>query len=554
MSEAASQKNWGKLIISKYWLYVPAILGILIMIPRLSSAEFGFLDDAIVLIKSQRLLNGEWNQLLELGSGRFRPLYWLYPALIYSLAKMRPEWFFIGNLLLLVSTTIGLTIFANRLTKSKLIAFFSGLFFVLSGPVIESYYTLSKGEPLQIAWILFSLLALCGINRSKTRKSKNLTFGLLILFGFLAIISKETSLVMVPISAIWFLGSIIQKRITKTETDWKRIGLYLASMTTAAGLYFILRMILLPANAPADGYASNYIMDPTRLITAMKQWERWIRRDFFFLLPLFVIPMLDLLRTRQIDHANVLFQVLTWMIGWAFVFLPWVFQVEYYLLAFAVGSSLLGGILLEHTVRNAKHSGKIIRLLAVVCIVAAAFFFIVTLPNNYTNGRLQLTVDENNAAMLSFVVNELPANSTFYINIQEPNQYVDDIKLWVSEIMGRSDLHVEHYQYQMIFPSNDPNPDYYVASPYLDNQYYRSVRLGVGETSSKTWDESMLSFVGESADIIYETYGVFRLSIIDFRFGCLFVDEPAYCDIPTVPIDDRVLTYGWRVYRIPMSQ
>lgn len=554
MREDASHHAGGLMNISSRWLYLPLMIAILLMLPRICSAEFGFFDDASVLIKSQQLIRGDWNQLLEPGSGRFRPFYWLYPTIIYSLAHLRSGWFFAGNLLLLIGTTAGIMILSKRLTDSRFIGFWSGIFFVLSGPVIENYYTLSKGEPLQVAWILIALLTLCEWRRMASRRSKAAILALLTLWTFLSIISKETSLVMVPISIAWFLGTLIYGKYTQEETNWKQLRAYMLSTFAAAGIYLLLRFVLLPVNTPSDGYASNYTLDISRILSAARQWERWIRRDFFYLTPLCILPIISIVRTRRLNHGKVIFETLVWMAAWAFVFLPWVFQVEYYMLPFAVGSSVLGGILLYQTLEIAKRGGKLTRLLALICVIAAAFFFIVTLPNNLTNARLQLTVDENNAAMLSFVVDELPTNSTLFINIQEPNQYVDDIKLWLAEIMGRADLHVEHYQFQTFRSSNGQNPYYYVASPYLDNQYYRSVRLGVGEASSKTWDESMLSFVGESADVIFETLGGYRLSIVDIRLGCLIVDEPAYCDIPTVPIDDRILTYGWRIYRIPYAQ
>lgn len=554
MSEDASHSAGGQLNLSSRWLYLPVMIAVLLMLPRICSAEFGFLDDASVLIKSQQLIQGDWNQLLEPGSGRFRPLYWSYPTIIYSLAHLRPEWFFVGNLLLLVGTVAGIIVLAKRLTDSRFIGLWSGIFFVLSGPVIENYYTLSKGEPLQVFWIIISLLSLNEWSRLKSRKSKAAILGLLTLLLFLAIISKETSLVMVPISFVWLLGSLIHRKYAQEETNGKIVRAYLVSTFTAAGIYLILRFVLLPVNTPGDGYASNYALNISRILSAARQWERWIRRDFFYLIPLCILPVLNVIRTGRLNYGKVLFETLVWMVAWALVFLPWVYQVEYYMLPFAVGSSVLGGVLLQQTLSIAKRRGKPTHLLALICVVAAAFFFIVTLPNNLTNARLQLTVDENNAAMLSFVVDELPADSTLFINIQEPNQYVDDIKLWLAELMGRADLHVEHYQFQTFRGSDGQNPYYYVASPYLDNQYYRSVRLGVGEASSKTWDESMLSFVGESAEVIFETLGEYRLSIVDIRLGCLIIDEPAYCDIPTVPIDDRVLTYGWRIYRIPYPQ
>jgi hypothetical protein len=222
MNEGITRKTDGIMNRSRAWLFVPLMIGILLMLPRILSAEFGFLDDALVLDRSSKIMSGEWNQLLEPGNGRFRPFYWLYPTIIYSQTHLKAEWYFIGNLLLLVGTTASIIIITNRVTGSRFIALWSGIFFVLSGPVIENYYTLSKGEPLQIVWILISLLALGEYPRLKSQKSKGAFLGLPVLLIFLAIVSKETSIVMIPISIAWLAGTLILRKLTKEDLDWKR--------------------------------------------------------------------------------------------------------------------------------------------------------------------------------------------------------------------------------------------------------------------------------------------------------------------------------------------
>ena len=77
---------------------------------------------------------------------------------IYSLVGRQPLGFFLVNLvvfLVIIASVIGLV---RSLGGNRWQAWFSGLIFALSGPVIENTYTLSKAELMQMALLLASLL------------------------------------------------------------------------------------------------------------------------------------------------------------------------------------------------------------------------------------------------------------------------------------------------------------------------------------------------------------------------------------------------------------
>jgi hypothetical protein len=74
--------------------------------------------------------------------------------LILLLAGADPFWFFFGNLLLLMGITLCVVLIAQRYGMEPFQATLAGIFFLLSGPIIENAYTLTKGELQQTLWLL----------------------------------------------------------------------------------------------------------------------------------------------------------------------------------------------------------------------------------------------------------------------------------------------------------------------------------------------------------------------------------------------------------------
>ena len=125
---------------------IPILLILLISLPRLFDAQFGFFDDAVTLITSHKILRGEWSPGDEALGGRFRPLYWLYYAFFYVLFGERPLYFFLGNIIVLILITLCIMKVVSYLSKKSHISVIAGVLFVISGPVLENVYTLSKPE------------------------------------------------------------------------------------------------------------------------------------------------------------------------------------------------------------------------------------------------------------------------------------------------------------------------------------------------------------------------------------------------------------------------
>src|SRR5205807_47071 len=80
-------------------------------------------------------------------TGRFFPAYWLLYSAIFGIVGVRPLAFFIVNVLLFAGVLAILARLVRSAGATPLQAAVAALLFALSGPAIESFYTLPKAEP-----------------------------------------------------------------------------------------------------------------------------------------------------------------------------------------------------------------------------------------------------------------------------------------------------------------------------------------------------------------------------------------------------------------------
>ena len=236
-----------------------------------------------------------------------------------------------------------------------------------------------------------------------------------------------------------------------------------------------------------EGYGSGYQIELEKMVQAARAWVDWLNRDFLYLVPLLVLAVLRLgrLRPRLSEAARWA----AWLVLWFALYLPWKFAPEYYLLPFAVGAALLGALLVSVLRQVVVHEKGGWRAAAAAVLVLSGLLFVLTLPNNYTNGRLQLAIDSANAEMLDEVVEGAPPNAVVLLNHPEGGEYSVHFPSLVTERGGRSDLTVA------VFRSQDPKAEGWegktilVILPVFENQFYPSVRLGVFAHDAARWNE-----------------------------------------------------------------
>jgi hypothetical protein len=237
------------------------------------------------------------------------------------------------------------------------------------------------------------------------------------------------------------------------------------------------------------------------------------------------------------------------MAAWWGVYLPWVFVAEYYLLPFTLGAAWLTGNLVAEHVTLIRQGGPGYKLFAGGALAVAAFFFALTLPNNWSNANLQLATDAANADMVRYVTQNVPPDRVVLLNIQEPNEYVPQITWWITLVEGRGDLQVGYFHGQNL--AEEGWREVYLLLPVIENQFYPSVRTGISEFSARQWNQVLAEHFGALGELVYETHH--RRPILTVNALWLFcpLARPfGYCEYIQSAFNRQEFSFGWQIYRL----
>ena len=483
-------------LIYAYW---PVFLAVLLVVPRLVSAEFGLFDDPAAIRYSQGIANGDWSVLSnDADSGRFRPLYWLQYALTYLLVGRQPFWFYIVNSLVFVTLTGELIWLVRRLGGSQRQGWITGALFVLAGPVIENVYTLMKPELLQFALILGAILPFAGPATAPVMPRRRALFAILsAVLLLLATMAKETTLLLVPISLTWLVLAWFSSSPVAKKAEQARWGPFFAASLVASATYFGVRGQFLEVSLTGGTYSGNFEWNLARYGDSAIRWSGWLVRDFAWLAPLFLVPFLDFIN-RRLQHRRLLVGAAIWTAAWILIYLPWEFTVEYYMLPVAIGVSIIGGNALETTVTRIREKRR--PAFAWLSLGLASILWLTTLPNNYSNARQQLAVDASNARMLEYLAAQEADVLDVIVNIQQENEYVYEIRTFLQDVRDLNETSVEIFN-----PGEGLSATpLLVASPFVYQQPLLAVRMGVVENTQIEWNRSLAAALGSQAEAVFE--------------------------------------------------
>ena len=518
----------------------PLALAALVMLPRLASAQFGLLDDGLTL-QTGREVHGHWWRVLYLipETGRFFPAYWLVYSGLWSLVGTRPLAFFIVNVLVLASLLAMLARFVRLHGGTRASAVVAVVVFALCGPAIEAFYTLSKGESLQLTWIGLSLLcAAASATDARWSAARVGWVALATVSLFIAHATKETSLVLIPIALGWLVvewrSQPVNRRAVRFAATFFAIAVVAA--TAFAGLRWHYAALQIAEGSYTRAYASQAIGPALFRIVA------WLVRDFAFMLPLIAAGVVDHRHRRPILYA------LVWMSGWLLVFLPWPATFEYYLLPFALGAALLAGIV-AGTAWAEPASPR--RGLAWAVLVTSAVLWLVATVNATADARVQLAVDRANAGLVNFL-GALPRDSRVVLNMVPVNEYHFELPMHLAEVADRPDV---------VFvarPEATGVGEAFVVTPEMANQPAPTVRIALHEAGVRRDNATLGTLLSADAEPVYRSVqltGILEIGLqrLLCRIAVGRVFDPTYCPAGRGLIDRRTFAYGWQVHRLPIA-
>jgi len=521
------------------------------MLPRLSSAQFGFFDDARMLQQSKAFLNGDFSMSHDLQAGRFRPVYWLYYTLIYALVGYHPFSFFIGNLFIFLLLLYQIKVICQQMGFMDWQTLITSLLFVLSMPIIENFYTLSKGEPLQLVFLLLSVILLGKLKAAKLKTNIILIFIASTITILFAIMVKETAIIMLPIAAIWTLYPYF----TKDETLRKERSTYLVySGSIALGilLYLSIRTSINAPSLVGGTYTNRYLSTISSYFEKILRWMTQLAFYFHYLIPLVLIFFLLLLLKKSFRKKEGfdLFRWATWSAMWFAVLIPWEYAEIYYLLPFGMGTAILIGAFSPMICDFLKKENGIIKYALIVLCVITAGLFLLTLPNYVTDSKTQLMFDQINGDLLDFIINRTPTDRGVLVNIESRNEYIDQLEITLKERYGFYQVDLKNIDIQKIGNVNEETGAI-ILMPLIENQPRLTVRAGVEESFQTPWNNRLLSEISGNKKTLLSISDTFTLSNINLpTLICPILGQRGFCEDPDPLFDTRLFRYGWEVYEI----
>jgi hypothetical protein len=444
-------------------------------------------------------------------------------------------------------------------TKNTWLSWMTGVLFALSGPIIETFYTLSKSEHLTLLLLIISLIIGFNAWKGPFGRKRWLQILFIALFVFMAESTKETAIVVLPISAAWLFIQL--KDHSVQETFRSKEAEYFVASVIASGCFLIMRSIMVGVSLIGSGYSDQYEFSLSRLLSSGSRWAGWLIHDFAYALPLILLLIIWILKREKITHGRILVMSAIWMGGWLSIYLFWVFVADYYLLPFAVGMAIFSAVILINIIKRWRASSRRGVLLPAVLFVFA-ILFIITLPNNVTLAQQQLKVDAANSRLLDFLAQELEPNQQLIINIPAESEYIEQIGIQLYELHG---LDVEVIAYENGLPQRiNENDDSLVISPTIENQVLLSPRLGIYEPVQVELNEILITNLGDEWKQVQNIEEGYRIFTIDLpRIFCPLVDNQNYSDVSTTSkaissmgrycsaaplVDRQSFTYSWAVY------
>ncbi|MGP8243028.1 MAG: hypothetical protein ACLQVN_00745 [Bryobacteraceae bacterium] len=531
--------------------YAPVLLAPLYMLPRLGSAHFGLLDDAVTLANSRLALHSP-SLVLQIyeSAGRFLPFYWIYWALLYATGGNSPLWFYLGNTALLTLTVAALIALMRCFDATLFETWVAALFFLFSAPVSEAYFTLSKGEPVMVLCILASFVLVHRAARSRHSVILGVLAATLIA---IAAGTRETALAAVGTVGIWWLLSFWTGFGEPIFLSRRALGIYLGAAAGAAAVVWSARLFLLRP-AAAGAYASAYRLTGLRLAQGIVAMSFDLVRDFPALC-LLALAAAALAWRRQLRQQQLLLMMTAWMGCAVAILLPWPGIRPYYLLLFAVPASIFSGTVAGELLALWRNGRK----WAGAASAAAAALLGILAIDSVDFGRCQIMVDEANAELLEWL-RATPAGSVVLLNIPFSHEYAFEIKLHLNEQLGRPDLRFAALDYSLPDPRDAGHP-YYVVSLVEHNRLWPGVRGPMLESETAEWNASLNGGLARGLVPVRRIARTWQMADIGIEaFWCAAGNRLApqavalWChSSPRPMVDLRVASYGWEVYTYPLQ-
>lgn len=530
---------------------LPLLIAVLVMTPRLLSPQFGVMDDGLIYVEVQKILQGDFSMTYDLQAGRFRPLYWLYFALIYLLVGPNPVWFYIGHLIILLVLLVEIRFLMKSYQAKDWQILLTSLVFIFSIPIIENFYTLSKGDPLSLVFMLASLLCFEKLKETKRKKTRLFFAVIAFVFGLFAIWAKETAYIMAPISACW-AGYVLWQRKHFSVWQKKAYLIYFGCIAASMAAFFIIRALFGAPSVTEGSFTVRYSFTWASLMDRIPRWVTLFASYYHYLVPVIAMVLIILLQKQTINAEQKLhfFAWGIWLLAWVAALLPWEYARAYYLLAFSLGASILIGLFAPYAFAMIRHANSTIRWVMITLTVLFMVLFLASLTHYRTHALTQLLFDRMNHEMLEITKDITPKNGSVFTSLETRKEYVEGIEYFLVDFYELSGINYTHISVETLERLHWYR-DGIVLMPYVDHMPRLLVRPGVDEEFTMLWNEIVLRNKGDRLIPITQVRDQFRVVNLNLPvIFCPLVGNRGFCENHDPFFDTRVFSYGWDIYNI----
>jgi hypothetical protein len=219
------------------------------------------------------------------------------------------------------------------------------------------------------------------------------------------------------------------------------------------------------------------------------------------------------------------------------------------MLPVALGTSILAATFVDPIVLRLRQDSSGWRGWHLPLLVLAAAAWLMTLPNNLSNARIQLAIDKANTMILEYVAAILPPSGTVIVNIQYANEYAVAIEDQLRLLYGIEAADVDIYDPRAGLDSQQED-ELPVMSPFVENQPLLTVRTGVVEDTQAYWNQALADSLDRNLTPTFHVESRFRLLDVNLhQILCPLILKRAHCAEPTRLIDTREFRYGWDAFR-----
>jgi len=468
------------------------LLVLLVSLPSLL-IPWSLIDDGESIRRSQQinrfLTSADYGSisspLIKQDHGRFRPLYWLYLWVEYNLFGSTARYHHLGRILLFVVIVLLISGVAKQIAGSTRAGILSGLLFALFPFTVENWHRLGPGEPQLVLWQIASLYflgrAYLEVERDPGRRP---LFYLVLSIAILPLsyFSKETSVMLVPVSAVMLLVMGLSFKGARYR-PLRRVFLAYFMANLVCGLASRGAAHLL---AVRGGYTVHYQIEIHRILSTARQFGILLFQGYH----LFLVIALVAFSIRLVHHLRKgggLGRSLKWQIIMLFWFVaalgiqfPWAFALGRYLLPCLVGLSVFMGLELANllsfpsffsrrktplaaetnnsTNRYSLLKELLARSIKAIVILAYLIFAVVAFEGIWNSATYFIERDRANAEAVKFLAENVGRGHHLFVNLGADSEWLYEIGLHLPLFYHRDDIIVRYLEVE--FPQSYSEGDF----------------------------------------------------------------------------------------------